>query len=208
LIDKLKHFILYLDYNCWYFLNTQWHNSFFDLIIPFFRNQWFWAPLYLFLLIFMPLNFGKKGWFWCLAFLISFGLSDSISADVIKPFFHRARPCNTLSLSSVIHLIVPCGSGYSFPSSHAANHFCLAFFAAVSLKPLFKWIWWVALPWAILVSYAQVYVGVHFPLDVTCGALLGIAIGTCTGFLFKRYFKLQPQFQNQEDVPLPGKSFT
>jgi undecaprenyl-diphosphatase len=42
----------------------------------------------------------------------------------------------------------------------------------------------------MLVSYSQVYVGVHFPLDVTCGALLGICLGLFTGKLFNRYFAL------------------
>ncbi len=190
MLYKLKHFIFYLDYTVWYYLNVQWHNPVLDLIVPFLRNQWFWAPLYLFLLLFMPMNFGKKGWLWCLGFLITFGLTDSISADLIKPFFHRLRPCNTSELMGLVHIIVPCGSGYSFPSSHASNHFGMAFFGAWTLKNTYKSIWWIAVPWAIIVSYAQVYVGVHFPLDVTCGAALGIGIGLITGTIFNRYFKL------------------
>jgi membrane-associated phospholipid phosphatase len=179
------------DHILWYYMNTQWHNPFLDCVVPFLRNQWFWVPLYLFLALFMPSRFGRKGWLWCAFFIITFSLSDQISATLLKPYFHRLRPCNNPYLASIIHNIVPCGSGYSFPSSHACNHFSLGIFSAVTLGRLAKWITPVAIAWAVLVSYAQVYVGVHYPLDVTCGGLLGIMIGITTGKFFNRYFVLQ-----------------
>ena len=189
LIDTIIHY----DHIAWYYLNTQWHTPFLDAIVPFLRNQYFWAPLYLFLLIFMPAKFRVNGWMWCLAFLISFALADRISAGLIKPYFHRLRPCNDPTLASVIHVLVPCGSGYSFPSSHASNHFAMGIFSAITLGRVARWVWPVAIIWAIAVSFAQVYVGVHFPLDVTCGALLGTCIGIVTGKLFNRYFSLKAQ---------------
>jgi undecaprenyl-diphosphatase len=133
------------------------------------------------------------GWIWCLLYLISFILSDQISVNVIKPFFHRLRPCNNPFLSDTVHLLVECGSGYSFPSAHAANHFSMGVFSAVTLGLHARWVWIAAILWATLVSFAQVYVGVHFPLDVTCGALLGAAIGICTGKIFNHYFGLKPR---------------
>ena len=191
----LKHIhdlLLHWDHTVWYYMNTQWHNSFMDSFVPFLRNQWFWAPLYLFLLLFIPNKFGRNGWIWCLLFLVSFILSDQVSATLLKPIFHRLRPCNDPSLSNVIHLLVPCGSGLSFPSSHAANHFSMGIFSAITLGRVAKWVWPVAILWAISVSFAQVYVGVHFPLDVTAGGLIGIFIATCTGSFFNYYFKLRP----------------
>jgi membrane-associated phospholipid phosphatase len=190
MLKKLQDFALYLDYSIWYQMNTRWHTPLLDALIPFFRNQWFWAPLYLFLLVFITKNFGFKGWLWCIAFFISFSLSDYTSAALIKPIFHRARPCNNPYLTDIIHLIVPCGSGYSFPSSHASNHFCMGIFTAITLQKNIKWIWPAAICWAALVSFSQVYVGVHYPMDVTFGALVGIGIGSFTGQLFKRYFEL------------------
>ncbi|MEI8279117.1 MAG: phosphatase PAP2 family protein [Bacteroidota bacterium] len=190
MLQKIHDTILYWDYTIWYYVNTVWHNSYLDAVIPFLRNQWFWAPLYLFLLIFMPMNYGKKGWIWCLGFLITFALCDHISAAWVKPFFHRLRPCNDPYLSRVVHIIVPCGSGYSFPSSHATNHFGMGTFSAITMYGRVKGIMLIAFLWAFSVSYAQVYVGVHFPLDVTVGATLGICIGILTGKLFNFKFKL------------------
>ena len=176
------------DFEAWYYLNTQWHNAFFDSFIPYLREPWFWSPLYLFLLVFMPYKFGKKGWIWCLLFLVSFILSDQISAHLMKPYFARLRPCHNVHLAHLIHLLVPCGGMYGFPSSHAANHFSIGIFSAATLSNKVKGIWIIAILWAALVAYAQVYVGVHYPLDITVGALLGAITGLITGKVFNRYF--------------------
>ena len=47
---------------------------------------------------------------------------------------------------------------------------------------------WIGLFWAAAIAYAQVYVGVHYPLDVFCGALLGLAFGITTGTIFNKRF--------------------
>lgn len=190
MLQQLHDFLIYWDYTIWYTVNTEWHNTFLDATVPFLRNQWFWVPLYLFLLLFMPLNFGKRGWFWCLGFILCFALSDYISASLIKPFFHRVRPCNNPFLIDIVHTLVPCGSGYSFPSSHASNHFSMGVYSAITLQKRVKWIWIVPIVWAMLVSFAQVYVGVHYPLDVTCGAFLGAAIGSFVAGIYNRRYSL------------------
>ena len=182
---------LYTDYTLWYYLNAVWHNDFLDTVIPFFRNQWTWAPLYLFFLVFMLKNFGFRGLMWCVFFLATFAISDPVSAKLMKPMFMRIRPCNDPQLAGIVHNIVPCGSGYSFPSSHAANHFALAVFISITLRHMGKWITGVALIWALSVAYAQVYVGVHFPMDVTCGGIIGAIAGMLTGRLFKLKFNLE-----------------
>ena len=189
-LKDIQDILVHADYTAWYYLNSVWTNHFLDTFIPFLRNQWTWTPLYLFLLIFMLKNWGKTGAIWCIFFLGTFALCDQISASVIKEIFHRTRPCNNPQLFSVVHIIVPCGSGYSFPSSHATNHFGLAVFSALTMQKRIKWIWYPAILWAASVSYAQVYVGVHFPLDVTCGALLGTAVGMITARLFHLRFSL------------------
>jgi membrane-associated phospholipid phosphatase len=191
MLKQVHDILVYWDHIAWFYINTQWRNPFLDMVAPFIRNQWFWAPLYFFLLLFMPLRFRMKGWLWCLTFIISFALSDQVSATLLKPYFHRLRPCNNPYLAGILHLLVPCGGGYSFPSSHASNHFSMAMFSAATLGSRVRWIWPVAILWAACVSFAQVYVGVHFPLDVTCGALLGTAIGLLTGKVFNRAVGLQ-----------------
>lgn len=185
--------VLALDKKIWYYVNVLGQNPFLDAITPFLRNQYFWAPLYIFLVVFMPMKFGKRGWIWCLFFLATFAISDYTSASLIKPMVQRLRPCNDPALKSVVHNIVGCGSGYSFPSSHAANHFAMALFMSVSLYRRYRWVMPATVIWAFSVSYSQVYVGVHFPLDVTCGGILGILTGMFTGWVNKKKWPLFPE---------------
>ncbi len=194
-VESLLRKLLALDLNIWYYLNVEWTSDFLDAVIPYFRNQFFWAPLYLFLAVFLPFHYGRKGWAWSGGFLISFGLADFISASLIKPYIGRLRPCNTPELQDLVHLIVNCGSGLSFPSSHATNHFALATFVAVTLGKPYRWVRWATLFWALLVSYAQVYVGVHFPGDVIAGGILGACIGGITGRVYNRKVGVLPQLR-------------
>jgi undecaprenyl-diphosphatase len=185
-LESIRAALLHFDLWVWHYLNNEWHNDLLDGIIPFFRNQYFWIPLYLFLLVFMPLHYRKRGWIWCFGFVIAFALADKISAGMIKPLFARVRPCNTPQLQSVVHLIVECGSGLSFPSSHATNHFAMGSFMAATIGRSYRWVAYASIFWAALISYSQVYVGVHFPLDVLCGGLLGATIGLFIASLFNR----------------------
>lgn len=109
--------------------------------------------------------------------------SDTISSKLIKYEVKRLRPCQEVKLEPAAITRVDCGSGFSFTSSHAANHFCLAAFIVALFgfhMKAWKYLWWV---WAGLISLAQVYVGVHYPLDVIAGALLGCTIGVSLGFI-------------------------
>ena len=84
-------------------------------------------------------------------------------------------------------LLEHCSGGFSFTSSHAANHFGLAMFLFISIVPLFKNYTWLFFIWAAIIAYAQVYVGVHYPLDVIAGAMIGLAVGKLNGMIFKKF---------------------
>jgi len=45
---------------------------------------------------------------------------------------------------------------------------------------------WLLFLWAASICYAQVYVGVHYPLDVICGSLVGLLIGYITATVFNK----------------------
>ena len=113
-------------------------------------------------------------------------ITDQLSSSIIKPFFERLRPCKDLVMIEHVRLLIKCGSGYSFTSSHAMNHFGVAFFLGIILWRLSRWVLPAAFLWAAIVSYAQVYVGVHYPFDVIGGGLIGLIIGSIMAFLCKR----------------------
>lgn len=161
-------------------------NDFFDWLMPLVRNRFFWSPLYLFIVVFCIRQYKKTGYYMIGMILATFAMGDLISSRLIKPAVARLRPCNEPSLvHDIIHRI-PCGSGYSFPSSHATNHFAIAVFLICLFYKKWKPILPLGLAWALLVSFAQVYVGVHYPIDTFVGALLGTAIGFFTFFIYQK----------------------
>jgi undecaprenyl-diphosphatase len=168
--------LLQLDERLFYFVNSEWRNVLFDAVLPVLREKHTWFPLYLFLLVFFILNFRKNGLILILTLALTVGISDVVSSHLVKKTVRRARPCQVLDQTKDMHLMVNCGSGYSFPSSHAANHFSMAVFLMLTLSRVFRRVKVPLLIWAASIAYAQVYVGVHYPLDVVAGALLGTAV--------------------------------
>jgi membrane-associated phospholipid phosphatase len=183
--SSLQHW----DEKCFSLVHVDMANPAFDLTMPFVRNPYCWAPVYLFVLIFMWQRYKTKGLIWCLFFILCFGFADFISASIIKPYVSRLRPCNDENLQAIIRPLVHCGSGFSFPSTHASNHFALSFFIIFTIARKNSLVILLCLLWAILVCFAQVYVGVHYPIDVAAGALLGILIAKFNA----SYFQLRCQ---------------
>jgi undecaprenyl-diphosphatase len=80
----------------------------------------------------------------------------------------RHRPFSVLE---DVHLIVPAPlTPHSFPSSHAAIAFALAFTVLLARRSY----GWALLVLAAFVAFGRVYVGVHYPLDVVAGLLVGL----------------------------------
>lgn len=172
-------------------INDGWSNAFFDWLMPWLRNALMWYPLYLFLVLLVLINFRKTGWLWVLFTAGTIILCNFVSADILKENVVRLRPCNEPAYQDWIHVLVGYRpQSYSFVSSHASNHFGMAMFFYLTLRSRFRY--WPALffLWAFSISLAQVYVGVHYPLDVTCGALIGILIGYLAGRSFNRTYGL------------------
>lgn len=160
-----------------------------DAVAPWWRESVTWTPLYLFLLIFAAINCKKSSIPWIAMALVTILLSDQFSSTLVKPFFGRLRPCNDPSLMGSVRLLLDgCGAGYSFTSSHATNHFALAMFLSVTLQSWLQRYAWILFVWAFSIAYAQVYVGVHYPLDVLAGAVLGSGIGLFTARLYTSRF--------------------
>ena len=183
--------LIQLDQNIFSAINQGLSNPFFDWLMPYLRNRFFWSPVYLFLAVFFVRNYGKRGWMLLLFFGLTFGVTDYLTSSVIKPSVERLRPCNDPEIKTDMNILIACGSGYSFPSTHAANHFALAFFLINMFFGRWKLILPVVFLWAFLISFAQVYVGVHYPLDVTFGAV----IGSLTGFMMAAILKTTQAFR-------------
>ena len=174
-------------------INAEWNNNFFDNLLPACRNPNTWMPLYLFLLLFVVINYKNTRWWWLAFGIATVIITNFISSSLIKEHIIRLRPCNDPALAGWIRLFkgiyLPQSSG--FTSSHAANHFGMAMFFYTTFKKQFKN--WPAIffLWAFIICYAQMYVGVHYPTDILGGAIVGLAVGYLTGMRFNKRYGLQ-----------------
>jgi membrane-associated phospholipid phosphatase len=185
-----------LDKDLFILIHSEWSSSNMDWLFKALRNALTWVPLYIFVL-FWILRFHRKNALpFILLTLVTFAITDHTSAAIMKPFFHRLRPCFDPSLDEYIRTVVTCGGKYGMPSTHASNHFGLASFWFFSLLWMGarKWYWlWI---WALLIGYAQVYVGKHYPGDILVGALLGTVVGFLLALFFRRWTLNRSRRQN------------
>lgn len=168
-------------------INKGLQSDFLDSVTLLFRESKFWVPLYLFMLLFLILNFGKKALGLILLAIVTFSATDFISSKIFKPFFGRPRPCVDSYFADQVRLIAGyCGGNGSFPSSHAANHFCIAMFFFVTLRHIAPKAIYLFFIWAAAVCFSQIYVGVHYPTDILGGTALGLSIGALSGKLYNK----------------------
>lgn len=173
-------FVLNIDVSLFYFLNSTIANPIFDFIMPIITDQHNWYLIYFALILFLTIKYKQRGLIIVLALLVAVGIADYLSSQVIKEAVGRLRPCRSLQ---DVHLLVPCGPGKSFPSSHAVNNFSLATVLAYNFKK-YSWIFYSV---AALIAFSRISVGAHYPLDVIGGAIIGAIIGYLIALVF---FKL------------------
>jgi len=177
--------VLALDYELLRYINGVWHHPFLDVFFKIFRLKHVWIPFYFFIIMFCIYNF-KNAWLYVLVLVLTVALADICSSHILKKNVKRLRPCNTEILEKTLRPIAGCGKSFSFTSSHATNHFSLAVIISLILPIAFK-LKLLLYVWAATICYAQVYVGVHFPSDVFCGAILGSGIALFVYFSFKKW---------------------
>ncbi len=181
-------------------INNDWNNGFLDSVFPWWRDANTWAPLYLFLIVFILVNFGLKAWPLIATIILTVVITDQ-GSNIIKSLVGRLRPCNDLVLSHYARLLLDrCPSSESFTSNHAANHFGVAALLYFTLKPYFKKWAYLFFVWAATIAYGQVYVGVHYPLDIIFGAIFGGLIGTAMAYTYNKYIGL-PELVSRGAIP-------
>lgn len=138
-------------------------------------NQLSWIPLYLlfFYLIFKAIGWKKGlGLVVLTALLVTF--SDQFTV-FLKNYFERLRPNRDPSINEVIRILKN-NSSFSFVSGHATTSTAVTLLMYLTLKKHYKYTYLFFI-WPLMFSYSRMYLGVHFPLDVTVGAILGLLIG-------------------------------
>lgn len=154
------------------------HTAFLDEVMLLVTGKLIWIPFYIML---MDMLFRKLGSKYALMTLLAVGLAillaDQICASLIRPYVARLRPTNPDNpIYPLLNLVNGYArGGYGWPSCHAANTFALATLLSVVFRKNSFTLFIFA--WAVLVSFSRVYLGVHYPGDILCGAIIGSFLG-------------------------------
>jgi undecaprenyl-diphosphatase len=190
--------IEHIDQQFFLWLNS-FNSPFFDWLMHGISGTVIWIPLYLAILIYLGKTNRRKFLVIIIFVIVAATLSDQFSV-IVKNLVHRFRPCHEPALAGLVHTYKgQCGGLYSFVSSHACNSFDVALLSLSFIKK--RWYSFSILLWASVVGYSRIYLGVHYPADVICGAMLGSLIGWGVYNLYaitdnkilkhKKYFSLQ-----------------
>ena len=181
----MLEWLVHIDKKLMLFLNGL-HSPFMDPFMWWASERLIWIPLYI-LILFLYIRKLKGSVLWPIVFtILAVALSDYISSHFIKDIFQRLRPTYDPQIGPSMHTLNGYMGGlYGFVSSHASNSFALATMCLLFLRNRIFTI--IIFAWAILVSYSRIYLGVHYPLDVLCGAIFGFGLA---GMLYYCWLKV------------------
>ena len=161
----------------------------YDFFWAMYSDKWTWIP---FMLVIVYCLLRPGNWRHRLLMVGSvallFVLSDFVVSSFIKNVVCRPRPSHDPAVMDLLSYVNGYrGGAYGFPSNHASNGFAAATFLALLLRN--RWVTLSAFLWAIGSCYSRMYLGVHYPSDILCGAMLGIVFAIIIFFLYKKAAK-------------------
>ena len=174
-----------------------WHAPWADTLMWIISAKTTWIPLYLLLIGLLVWRYRKPTlttvkWLEkvpvCVVMIVvivsAVGAADFIASGILKDLVARPRPTRMPELEGVLHLVNGYRSGqYGFVSSHAANTMaCALLFSLIWRKKIAT----VGLMlWVAMNCYSRMYLGVHYPLDIIGGLLVG-ALLAVVGYVLLR----------------------
>jgi undecaprenyl-diphosphatase len=178
--------IIQLDKQLLLLLNGS-DSLFFDSLIMTLTTATTWIPLYVALLyVVIKANANVRGVLLVLAAagccaLLAGGVDDTF----VKPGVARWRPTHDPEIGMLIDTVNGYrGGNYGFFSAHAANTFSIAVFLSLLMRQRLLTVFLIA--WSLINCYTRMYLGVHYPGDITVGLLWGGLVGTAVYFVHRR----------------------
>lgn len=153
-------------------------STFLDWVVMTLTNAKTWIPLYLSLFyVVMKANRNVRE---VLLILAASGLcvllAGTIDDEIVKPLVARWRPTHDPQIGSLVDVVDGYrGGNYGFFSAHASNTFSLALFFSLLMRQRLLTIGLVL--WSLTNCWTRLYLGVHYPGDITVGLIWGAIVG-------------------------------
>ena len=194
--------LIHLDKELLLWLNGS-DSLFMDSLIMTLTNAKTWIPLYLSLFyVVLKSNATVKD---ILLVMVAAGacvlLSGTIDDTIVKPLVARWRPGHDPEIGMLVDTVDGYRGGkYGFFSAHASNTFSIAVFFSLLMRQRLFTVFMVS--YSLINCYTRMYLGVHYPGDITVGLLWGGLVGWC---VYKGYCRLtRPAVYTRQlcDIPI------
>ena len=156
-----------------------------------------WIPLYVVLFIVVMRNNETMMQIGLVvgAALLCILFADGFSDGIIKPLAERWRPSNDPLVKYSVQVVDNLRmKDYSFCSAHAANTMSIAVFFSLLVRSRMLTITMIV--WSLVNCWTRLYLGVHYPLDIATGLLLGSVVGFLVYLLYHRmYRRISPEIK-------------
>lgn len=145
-----------------------------------------WIPLYVSLLFIVIKN--NINWRTIVLILASAGLcvllAGTIDDEIVKPLVARWRPTHDPQIGSLVDVVNDYrGGNYGFFSAHASNTFSIALFFSLLVR--YRWLTVGLVTYSLTNCWTRMYLGVHYPGDITVGLLWGTIVALSVYTLFR-----------------------
>ncbi len=160
----------------YFFYSLAHYSKFYDYVITFF------AVYFIYIVIISALVFSflyRKSWRDLALVLFSGGAAWFVSKFIAKLIFHTDRP---FVMFSQVQSLFP-ETGFAFPSGHTTVAAAIAF----AVFFINKKVGYLFLLFALDIGLARIAAGVHFPIDILGGFVLGALISFAVAYFVKKY---------------------
>lgn len=156
-----------------------------------------WIPLYVVLFIVVMRNNETMMQIGLVvgAALLCILFADGFADGIIKPLAERWRPSNDPLVKYSVQVVDNLRmKDYSFCSAHAANTMSIAVFFSLLIRSRMMTI--TMITWSLVNCWTRLYLGVHYPLDIATGLLLGSVVGFLVYLFYHRmYRRISPEIK-------------
>lgn len=183
--------IIAFDKNLLIYLNNlgspAWDN--FWLLIT---KQLHWSLFFIVVFYFLMKKIGWKQFGFVVLFLALLILVTDQLTNFSKFTFQRLRPCSDPTIQNAIRIVQE-RSSFSFFSGHASNSMASTTFFFLIFRKHYRYAF-LLFAFPLIFAYSRIYLGLHFPIDILVGFMVGVFNGTLFyklyGYFQKRYFPI------------------